>query len=172
MRGRKPDATAVRRGESAAMLIPQNNATTTVADTVGHGADKPAHIAANEQLSEMWDVCVGSGAAYEPQDVPTIAQYVTYMVLADECRRHLFKPDGTPMPMIEEEDEYGNIIARPNPYMKQMTEATNMALKLADELGLTRFARTRLGLAQATGQAITLSIAEQIDRTIERRGRK
>lgn len=168
MRGRKPDATAVRRGDKAAMLVPVGQSKTGIIDS---GCQKPANILTNQRLSDMWDMCVGTGAAFESQDVPFITQFVTDMVLIEECQRHMFKADGTPQPMITEVDEMGNIRVTPNPYGKVMRDTMSEALKLADELGLTRFARTRLGLAQAAGQAVTLTIAEQIDRALARKNK-
>lgn len=168
MRGRKPDATAVRRGDKAAMLVPVGQSKAGIIDS---GCQKPANILINQRLSDMWDMCVGTGAAFESQDVPFITQFVTDMVLIEECQRHMFKADGTPQPMITEVDEMGNICVTPNPYGKVMRDTMSEALKLADELGLTRFARTRLGLAQAAGQAVTLTIAEQIDRALARKNK-
>ncbi len=169
MRGRKPAATAVRRGEKAAMLAPVGQtAGITAADG---GCRKPEAVLSNPRMSDMWDLCVGTGAAFESQDVPFITQFVTDMVMVEECRRHMFREDGTPQPMVSEIDDEGNLRVTPNPYAKVMRDTMAEALKLADELGLTRFARTRLGLAQAAGQAMTLSIAEQIDRTLARRAK-
>ena len=168
MRGRKPDATAVRRGEKAAMLVPVGQSKAEIIDA---GCKKPASVLANERMSDMWDMCVGTGAAFEFQDVPFITQFVTDMVLIEECQRHMFKEDGTPQPMITEVDEMGNVCVTPNPYGKVMRDTMSEAMKLADELGLTRFARTRLGLAQAAGQAVTLTIAEQIDRALARKNK-
>lgn len=168
MRGRKPDATAVRRGDKAAMLVPVGQSKVGIIDS---GCQKPANILTNQRLSDMWDMCVGTGAAFESQDVPFITQFVTDMVLIEECQRHMFKADGTPQPMITEVDEMGNVCVTPNPYGKVMRDTMSEALKLADELGLTRFARTRLGLAQAAGQAVTLTIAEQIDRALARKNK-
>ena len=168
MRGRKPDATAVRRGEKAAMLVPVGQSKAEIIDA---GCQKPASVLANERMSDMWDMCVGTGAAFESQDVPFITQFVTDMVLIEECQRHMFKEDGTPQPMITEVDGVGNVCVTPNPYGKVMRDTMSEAMKLADELGLTRFARTRLGLAQAAGQAVTLTIAEQIDRALARKNK-
>ena len=168
MRGRKPDATAVRRGDKAAMLVPVGQSKAGIIDS---GCQKPTNILTNQRLSDMWDMCVGTGAAFESQDVPFITQFVTDMVLIEECQRHMFKADGTPQPMITEVDEMGNVCVTPNPYGKVMRDTMSEALKLADELGLTRFARTRLGLAQAAGQAVTLTIAEQIDRALARKNK-
>lgn len=168
MRGRKPDATAVRRGDKAAMLVPVGQQKVGIIDS---GCQKPPNILTNQRLSDMWDMCVGTGAAFESQDVPFITQFVTDMVLIEECQRHMFKADGTPQPMITEVDEMGNVCVTPNPYGKVMRDTMSEALKLADELGLTRFARTRLGLAQAAGQAVTLTIAEQIDRALARKNK-
>jgi|GEM_PF-1147779 len=169
MRGRKPAATAVRRGEDAAMLAPVVKANAEIIQE--QGCQKPVAVANNQRLSDMWDLAVGTGAAFEPQDVPFITQFVTDMVLVEECQRHMFREDGTPQPMVTTVDDEGNLDIAPNPYSKVMRDTMAEALKLADELGLTRFARTRLGLAQAAGQAITVSIADQIDRAIARRGK-
>ncbi len=150
------------------MLVPVGQRRAEIVDA---GCQKPADVLANTRLSDMWDMCIGSGAAFEPQDVPFISQFVADMVLIEECRSHMFKADGTPQPMIAEVDEEGDVRISPNPYAKVMRETMAEALKLADELGLTRFARTRLGLAQATGRALTLTIAEQIDRAIAKKGK-
>lgn len=159
MRGRKPDATAIRRGDDALMR----------ASVIDGGVVKPETVSSNAALSEMWDCCIGTGLAFEPQDAPLLEQFVFDMVQVAECRRHMFDEDGNPRPVSIAEDELGNIAVRANPYQKPMHEFMREALKLSDELGLSRFARTRLGLAQAAGKAVTLSIAEQIDKAIARR---
>ena len=163
MRGRKPDALAVRRGTSTADIEPADQ---TVAEIVGEGANKPVDIASNPYTSDMWDTCVGSGAAFEQADVPFISQFVTDMVMVEECRRHMFDAAGNPQPMVTEDNGDGTVTVTANPYAKVMRDTMAEALKLADQLGLTRFARARLGLTQAMGKAAQLSIAEQIDRAL------
>lgn len=131
-------------------------------------AEKPLSVTSNPTLSNMWDTAVGTGAAFEPQDVPFLEQFVFDMCIVEECRAHMLDEDGRPLPIIKGEDDFGNTVFTPNPYQKPMADAMKEAMKLAEELGLTRFARTRLGLAQAAGKAVTLSIAEQIDKAIAR----
>ena len=163
MKGRKPDALATRRGGSTAdlPLSPQ---------LVEHGAlVKPESVAMDPYRSEIWDSLVGTGATFEAADSPMLQSLVFNIAIVEDCRRHIYSADGTMNVLSREEDEYGNVITRPNPYIKVMNDAEKLAMKMSQELGLTRFARARLGLTQAVGQAAKISVAEQIDRAIRDR---
>lgn len=164
MRGRKPDALAVRRGASTADI------STTTAATMEEGAlVKPESVSLDPYQSEIWDTLVGTGAAFQEADSPMLQSLVFNIAIVEDCRKHIYDEDGTMRVISQDEDEYGNVVARANPYIKIMNDAEKLVMKMSQELGLTRFARARLGLTQACGQAAQISVAEQIDRAI--RGR-
>ena len=161
MRGRKPVANAIRRGGGAQIIQPAD------AEVV----DKPISVMAVPNMSAMWDMFVGSGLSYKPEDAPFLEQLVFNLELARQCRDKCIDERGNIMVMVGcgEPDENGNYLeSKPNPYLKQMREAMAEAMKLSDQLGCTPLARARLGLTQAAGKAVTLSIADQIDSAIKR----
>lgn len=165
--GRKPDAKALRRSKDRAELTPRGT-------TRGAGAlQKPVTVASIPNLSETWDLLTGSGMAYSAEDAPLIEQLVFDMETAAQCRRQCMDENGRIKMMVgvgEPDLDTGEYLeSKPNPYLKIMREAVNEALKLADQLGLTPLARARLGLTQAAGKAVTLSVAEMIDDAIARR---
>lgn len=163
MRGRKPDALAVRRNKSTADLA---TSTATVMD--GGALVEPADIANDQHMHDIWVSTVGSGAAFDACDSPVVQQLVFNIAILEDCRAHIYSADGTMQTMIEIEDELGTV-TRPNPYIKIMQDAEKSVLKLSQELGISRFARARLGLTQAMSTAAQVSIAEQIDKAISRR---
>ncbi len=168
MRGRKPQANAIRRADDHADISPA-----TVIGGAGGPIAKPEEMSRSASLSALWDTVVGTGVAYDPRDVPLLEQLVFELEVARQARSRCYGEDGRLRLMVacgEPDPEPGEALnLRPHPYIRQMNEATNQALKLADQLGCTPLARARLGLTQAAGRAVTLSIAEQIDRAVSRR---
>lgn len=161
MKGRKPDALAVRRGDPRGVA------------QVGLSAlDKPISVMAVPNMSDLWDLFAGSGLAYKPEDAPMLEQLVFDLELARQCRDKCIDETGSIRAMVgcgDPDPDTGEYLdMRPNPYLKQMREAVAEAMKIADQLGCTPLARARLGLTQAAGQAVTLSIAEQIDAAMAR----
>lgn len=164
MRGRKPDALAVRRGGTTADVVQVD------AVPVDSSLVKPDRIASDIYMSELWDSMVGTGAAFEECDSPMLEQLVFQIKIIEDCRAHIYDAEGNMRTVVKEETEFGDVLVKVNPYIKVMNDAEKSVMKLSQELGLTRFARARLGLTQAMGKAAQLSIAEQIDRAIS--GRK
>jgi hypothetical protein len=159
---RRPNAIAVRREKDHANIQ---------ADIVGDASDtcpKPATVSSNEKLSAIWDSVIGTGMAFRRQDAPLLEQFVFNMALAEDCRAHLFKEDGTPLLFTTGYDENGNEVYIDNPYYKKMREISADTLRLANELGMTPVARARLGLTKASTNAVNLSIAETIYKAMER----
>lgn len=161
MRGRKPDAMAVRRERDHVDLQAQ---------VIGGTVAKPLSVAQNDKLSKIWDETVGAGLAFKPEDAPLLEQFVFDVGMVDECRKNLIDKDGKLNPFIEVEDKNGNIELADNPYYRKMRELTADSLKLANDLGLTPLARARLGLTQASTKAVNISIADTIRKAMERDG--
>lgn len=160
MKGRKPQANAIRRGGQEVQRVQAAI------------VDKPISVMAVPNMSDMWDVIVGSGLAYKPEDAPMLEQLVFDLELARQCRDKCIDELGNIRAMVgkgEPDPVTGEYLdMAPNPYIKQMREAVSEAMKLADQLGCTPLARARLGLTQAAGKALTLSIAEQVDAALSR----
>lgn len=159
MRGRKPDANAIRRTGGAAIVERSETA-----------IEKPASVAAVPNLSDTWDMVVGSGMAYDSRDTPLLEQLVFNMETVRQCREACMDERGNIKVLIGCGDpdpvtgEYMD--SKPNPYLKAMREAMAEVMKLSDQLGCSPMARARLGLTQASGKAVTLSIADAIDRAL------
>lgn len=158
--GRRPEAHAARRAdkESTGLAVPGRG-----------GCPKPVLVTSNPRMSEIWDEMVGSGMSFEPVDAPLLQSLVFNIAVVDECRRKMLNEDGSVRALVEVETPSGDVLIKPNPYARVMKDAETMALKIAQEMGLTRFSRVRLGLTQAMGQQAVMSIAEQIDRAISDR---
>lgn len=159
MRGRKPQAIAARRGGL-------DGAIEVSADTVADGLEKPADIAATPSLSETWDMVVGNGNGYQGADLPFAVQLVYNIEAANQAWAKCRMPDGSlrltlPVGEMDENGEYHDY--KPNPYIKIANDSTNMAMRLADQLGCTMVARARLNLTNSAAAATQLSIAQQID---------
>lgn len=169
-RGRKPDAKAQRRAKDRAEITPA-----LVEAGVPAAIEKPISVALAPGMSDLWDTLVGSGIAYTQQDAPFIEQLVFDLETARQCRDKCIDEFGNVIVFVgkgEPDPETGVYLdTKPNPYLKQMREATAEALKLADQLGCTQLARARLGLTQAAGKAVTMSIAQQIDEAMRRSGK-
>lgn len=165
-RGRKPDAKAIRRTKDRATI---SQAVTVDRDS---SIEKPASVEAVPGLSSLWDTFVGTGIAYRPEDAPLLEQLVFDLELARQCRSKCIDANGNVIPLVGvgEPDEDGVYLeSKPNPYIKQMREAIAEAMKIADQMGCTPLARARLGLTQAAGKAMTLSVADMIDGALARR---
>lgn len=162
MKGRKPDSKAIRRSHDKAEIAQAGDAR----------LEKPLSVALSPGMSDLWDMFAGSGIAYKQEDAPFLEQLVFNLELAAECRERCVDENGRVKVMVgcgEPDPETGEYLdSKPNPYIKQMREAVAEAMKLSDQLGCTPLARARLGLTQAAGKAVTLSIAEQIDEAMRR----
>ena len=89
MRGRKPDALAVRRGASTADI------STTTAVTMGEGAlVKPESVSLDPYQSEVWDTLVGTGAAFKEADSPMLQSLVFNIAIVEDCRKHIYDEGG------------------------------------------------------------------------------
>lgn len=164
MRGRKPDANAIRRKDDHAQITPA-----AVMDGGVELLEKPLEVMVSPAMSDTWDLVVGSGLAYKPEDAPMLTQLVFDLEVARQMRDRCVNERGEIIAMVGkgQPDENGDYMDyKPNPHIKLMREAVAESMKLADQLGCTPLARARLGLTQAAGKAVTLSIAEQIDRAM------
>lgn len=164
-RGRKPDVlSAVNSGQRAVLARQQQV-------VVVKDSPKPPEIAANENLSALWDIYVGNSASYRPEDAPVLAQMVFELETARQCRERCMDENGSIIavsgrgPRDEITGEYMSFGI--NPWYEAMGKATDRALKLADQLGCTPLARARLGLAQASGAVMALSIADQVRKVVD-----
>lgn len=161
-RGRKPDALAVRRSRTSPSPV-------EVEVVPAGAARKPELVAANANLSEMWDVLVGDGAAYTESDVPILTSYVYWFEIAHELEARMLQGGSVcTIDVVEEPD--GSLSAASSIAFKQYEKAVSMCLKLANELGGTPIARARLGIAQGIEESVTNNIRDSIVRAVEQMG--
>ena len=163
MRGRKPKAGAIRRGgaeDVAASVLAAPQA----------GPEKPAEVAASPSQSALWDLMVGTGRGFAPEDAPVLADMVFWMDVSRDLRARMEAPDGSLRTMVPAgEGPDGEAMCRPNPMLRELQRSTTMVLKLSDQLGCTPLARARIGLTRASGASVGLTIAEQVAAAMERR---
>jgi hypothetical protein len=164
VRGRKPNPNAIRRRD--ATMTPVD-----LAPAADPGAlKKPQSVCEHAGMSSLWDTVVGTGKMFRSEDGPFIEQLVFLLETARQCRMNCLDDNGNALPVVGkgEPREDGTYLSyAENPWMKSLRDTEAQALKLAETLGLTPMARTRLGLSAATGKAM-LSIADQIDAAMRR----
>ncbi|MBY4796792.1 P27 family phage terminase small subunit [Collinsella sp. AGMB00827] len=169
MRGRKADARAVRRLKDGADLALYAGARS---DSELEGVEKPASVLAVPSMSALWDTIAASGISWRPEDTPLLEALVFELEAARQCRDRCTDELGNVMPVVGRgmpDPETGEYLDwAPNPWYKAMGEATARALRLSDQLGCTPLARARLGLTQAAGIAVGVSIAEQVRAAVDR----
>lgn len=162
MRGRKREPGAVRDGRTPASELARVEATPVVTSPNLEGpAEKPEWVASVPNLSRRWDELVGDGSAYKPQDVALLFQWVFQTELAIQLAQRLTDEDGEIVTMVDAWRGQ-NLVSVENPLLRQLRNATDTSLKLAEHFGGTPMARARLGLTQAA----TASIGEDIRRKV------
>lgn len=169
MKGRKPQKNAIRRGRTPSDVLE------LAATPVGR-LQKPDEVLANPDLDVLWDQVVGDGVGYQPQDVPVLTQLVYWMDVAQTCRQAMTAPDGRRLVTVIATGKPGPDgtyrDGKANPYFAQMERATNMILRLSDQLGCTPLARARIGIAETATQSMQVDIAAKIRALMdEREGR-
>lgn len=163
MRGRKPKAGAIRRGGAESVAA-------TVVPAAQTGPEKPDEVAASPTQSALWDLMVGSGRGFAPEDAPALADMVFWMAVSRDLRMRMEGPDGALRTMVPAgEGPDGEAMWQPNPMLRELQRSTTMVLKLSDQLGCTPLARARIGLTRASGASVGLTIAEQVAAAMERR---
>lgn len=168
MRGRKPKEGATRRGGLAPLQVVQ----TTPAEAPR--AEKPPEVAAVPSQSALWDAVVGDGHAYASSDVPALTQLVTWMDVAAQCRARMLTEGGSMATVIgvgPKGPDGRRVRSAPNPYFRQMEVATNMVMRLSDQLGCTPLARARIGLTQAARASTHADIAAKVQAIMAAQGR-
>lgn len=160
MRGRKPEAGAQRRGgANDKRLAKVAEPSTTTFEVVESGLPMPPSVSTSERRSELWRQVVGDGSAYREQDIALIASLVVWMDAAEQIQYAMTNDEGGVLLMVD---------GAPSPYLRQLDLATKNILKLSDQLGCTPLARARLGLTEAAKNNMNITIAERINRAMER----
>lgn len=164
MRGRKPDALAVRR---------RGKPTEAQVTVVGGGyAEKPDFVYASASLSQCWDELVGDGRAYASQDTRLLTQWVFWVELANQLMSRMLSQDGCTIESVTTAIQGENIVMVDSPFFKQFKQATDMAMKLADHFGGTPYARAKLGLTRAAEASIGEDVRMKVLKALEEHERR
>ena len=160
MKGRKPQAKAIRRKEGPQAVKAE------IIEPARQGVAKPAEVLANPDLSATWDTIVGDGLAYRQQDEPLLVQLVYWHDVLRTCRERMTGPDGRTLMTVIGVGEKGpdgkHKRSAPNPYFKQMSDATAQSPRLSAQLGCTPIARARIGIAETATASMQVDIAQRI----------
>lgn len=161
MRGRKPQSGAQRRGGANDRAIQPARAAGERAYIIpSDGIPMPPSVANYPHRVAMWNNLCGDGSAFRPEDAPLIASFVVWMDTAEQIQSAMTNEEGGVALLVD---------AKPSYLIRQLDLATKNILKLSDQLGCTPLARARLGLAEAATNNINVSIADRIDRAMERK---
>ena len=147
MRGRKPDAMAVRRGMNPLAVV----------DDGARGVAMPPDIAADPVLKEIWGWICPPVNTFSEQDVPTLRELTTWHAVFEQCRQVLLAGDGkvnifdkVGVKPFKTPDGREVPLVRNNPAISIMKQASAEIRALSDMLGLSPLARSRIGLMDAT----------------------
>ena len=151
MRGRKPDANAVRRG------VHDSYELATV--TEHRGVVMPEDIAADPVRSEIWGWIAPPVNNFCEQDIPNLKLLVYWHAVAAQAQAVLTSPRGDGAIAIMERigtkpfsmpDGSEAPLRRKNPALQVLKEASAEIRALSDMLGLSPLARSRIGLINAS----------------------
>lgn len=138
MKGRKPDANAVRRGARDGF---QPSPSTPRA-----GVSMPDDVAADPTLCRLWQQVAPPVNPFIPSDTLLLRVLVEWLAIAEAAQEQL-KGDGIDGSICILIDDGKR--ARKHPALSVLKEASAEIRALSDTLGLSPLARSRIGLAQA-----------------------
>ena len=136
MKGRKPDAMAVRRGLSQ---LPRQE--------TQRGIAMPDDIASDPVRSKIWSWVCPEVNTFAPQDVPIVRELVTWHAVFLQCEKEVMNENGSSN-LIVPVGSSGK--GATSPYLSQMKTASSEIRALSEMLGLSPLARSRIGLMDAT----------------------
>ena len=137
MRGRKPQADAIRRGLSDTLMVAEQTGKS-------YGLTIPDDIAADPIQSRFWNWIVPEVNHYTEQDIPQLRELVMWHAVFENASAAIAANDGSGAIEIFGED------GRKHPAISVMKEASGEIRALSDHLGLSPLARSRIGLFQTT----------------------
>lgn len=172
MRGRKPDENAVRRGTSPAREYAKVRLARAETPPQFQGpARKPALVEASDELSYIWDEMIGDGSAYVRADEPLLEEWVYYTAMVRQIMAHMLGKDGNSIGTMLELGDPDAPKLKPSPYFRQLRDATETVLRIAEHFGGTPMARARIGLTQAASRAVADDVRSAVVRAVERAAR-
>lgn len=153
MRGRMPDANAVRRGVTDA-IVPE------IVDDAQPPAEqpkvaKPPEIMADPVLSEIWDWVCPPVNHYSAADIPLIKELVLWHATFTQAAAEMRAQDGG----VNVLADAGELVTadgrtvkllRKHPAIDVMKSASAEIRALSNELALSPMARSRLGLNESS----------------------
>lgn len=172
MRGRKREPAAVRNGRDPSVELTR----AVVVPAQERAVVKPEIIAESVELSDTWDNLIGDGSAYEAQDVPLLEAWVFWAVTQRQIEARMYNPKNGAIEtslargMIDDNGDPEAIVA--SPLFRQLKQATEMNLKLAEHFGATPLARARLGLTRAATASIGDDIRLKVIAALEEHERR
>lgn len=162
MRGRKPQADAVRRGLTDQLLLAERGERR-------YGVTAPDDIAADPIQSEIWDWLVPEVNHFSEQDIPQLRELVMWHAVFEQARQTVMAPDGSGRIAIFDRigdkpilDANGKPLPlfKKHPALSVMKEASAEIRALSDHLGLSPLARSRIGLFQTTAAKTAAETAQ------------
>lgn len=159
MRGRKPKAAAVRRGGSSGI---------EPAGRAGHAGMTP-FVASVPALADTWSTLFGDGSAFQPCDEPAMESLAWWVHALRQLQASMTGEDGAIDTLERAVGDDGMVRCGPLPTFAQAKQATDMVMKLSDQLGVSPLGRARMGVAQAAAGSAALDISRRIAEAMERR---
>ena len=170
VKGRKPDANAVRRRKP-----PKDAGTVELVAEIVEQSDpiiqKPPAVASNVTMSECWDLVVGDGIQFTPADVPQLEQLCYWYAVFRQCVANTVMPDGRIVTKVGSDGEDGEIdqaTLRSHPDLRSAKEASAMYRQLASELGVDPLARQRMGLLDAVTKSTQADLVRKTEELFAR----
>ena len=137
MRGRKPQADAIRRGLTDQLMVREAQGGT-------HGLGIPEDIAADPLRRVIWEWIVPEVNQFSEQDLPQLRELVMWHAIFESAQAAILDERNPGSILIFDGD------GKKHPAISVMKEASSEIRALSDHLGLSPLARSRIGLFQTT----------------------
>lgn len=168
VKGRKPDAKAVRRKHAP----PQPESVNLVAEIAPPSKlSVPEFVAENATMRTCWNEIVGDGYQYTDADVPQLEQLCYWYAVYRQCVANTVLPNGmvvTKMGRKTEDGEFDPMSTKAHPDIKTAKEASGMFRTLAAELGVSPLARQKMGLMEAVTHSTQADLVRKTEDLFER----
>lgn len=168
VKGRKPDAKAVRRKSAPPVEL--------AAEPMGmRKLRKPDAVLANPTMSACWDSIVGDGFQYDEADLPQLEQLCYWFAVYRQCMANTVMSDGRVVTKVGRTVDDGKggrqldpMSTKTHPDIRTAKEASTMFRALASELGVSPLARQKMGLMEAVTHSTQADLVRKTEELFAR----
>lgn len=166
MKGRKPEADAVRRG-----IVPTKPQILTKPIKEQNTLAMPQSVAENPLMCAAWEMLVGESTHYTQADIPLLEQACFYYSVMRQCIGNTIAEDGTITTKVGRIGEDGAVLPetlKTHPDIKVAQSMGAALQRTLAELGATPLARQRMGLMEAVTHSTQAEMFARVREAFDR----